>query len=109
MQYAISVFLSVISGVLVYVVNNLVKENQQLRTAQKDTEQKREKAIAQGVLSLLRIQLIEYYDKYMTGDNIPTYAYENWDDMYKSYESLGGNGLIKHMKEDIDRLKVGNK
>ena len=109
MQYAISVFLSVISGVLVYVVNNLVKENQQLRMAQKDTEQKREKAIAQGVLSLLRIQLIEYYDKYMTGDNIPTYVYENWNDLYKAYESLGGNGLVKHMKEDIDRLKVGNK
>lgn len=109
MHYIISIILSVISGILVFVVQNLLKENDRLRHEKRETEEKKSKAIANGVLSLLKIQLIEYYDKYMRGDNIPTYVYENWDEMYKAYEALGGNGMVKRMKEDIDRLKLGGK
>lgn len=109
MHYIISIILSVISGILVFVVQNLLKENDRLRHEKRETEEKKSKAIANGVLSLLKIQLIEYYDKYMQGDKIPTYVYENWDEMYKAYEALGGNGMVKRMKEDIDRLRLGGK
>ncbi len=109
MQYVITVILSLISGVLLYLVQDLLKENKRLRAEKHEEEQKRDKAIADGVLSLLRVQLIEYHNKYMMGDNIPTYVYENFDDMYNAYAALGGNGMIKRMKEDIDKLRVANR
>lgn len=107
MSYVITIILSVVSGALVYIVQNLLKENDRLRHEKRDNEEKKQKAIGNGVLSLLKIQLIEYHDKYMQGENIPTYVYENWDEMYAAYEALGGNGLVKKMKDDIDRLRLG--
>lgn len=109
MHYVFSIILSVISGLMLYIIQNLLKENERLRHEKRTSEEKKSKAIADGVLSLLRIQLIEYHDKYMSGNNIPTYVYENWDEMYKAYIALGGNGMVKRMKKDIDRLRIGGK
>ncbi|WP_243126949.1 hypothetical protein [Hominisplanchenecus murintestinalis] len=43
---------------------------------------------------LLRVQLIEYHDKYMKLGSIPSYAYENFVEMYQAYHELGGNGMV---------------
>ena len=53
---------------------------------------------------LLRVQLIEYHSKYTKRGNIPSYAYENFNEMYSAYHDLGGNGMVTHMKEEIDQL-----
>jgi len=98
--------LSLVTSVLAFILQNLVKENQRLRDEKRETREIRQKAIGDGVLSLLRIQLIEYHDKYMTEEDIPSYVYENWDEMYSAYEALGGNGMVKRMKEDVDRLRL---
>lgn len=98
--------LSIITSVLAFMLQNLVKENQRLRDEKRETREIRQKAIGDGVLSLLRIQLIEYHDKYMTEEDIPSYVYENWDEMYSAYEALGGNGMVKRMKDDVDRLRL---
>ena len=98
--------LSLVTSVLAFILQNLVKENQRLRDEKRETREIRQKAIGDGVLSLLRIQLIEYHDKYMTEEDIPSYVYENWDEMYSAYEALGGNGMVKRMKEDLDRLRL---
>lgn len=107
MSYIISIVLSVVSGTLVFVVQKLLSENEKLREQKKHETILKETAINNAVISLLKIQLIEYHDKYMQVDNIPSYVYENWDEMYRAYEALGGNGMIKRMKEDIDRLRIG--
>lgn len=98
--------LSIITSVLAFILQNLVRENQRLRDERRETREIRQKAIGDGVLSLLRIQLIEYHDKYMTEEDIPSYVYENWDEMYSAYEALGGNGMVKRMKDDVDRLRL---
>lgn len=106
--YIITVVLSVVSGTLAFIIQNLVRENDRLRNTKRAEEHTKQEAISNGVLSLLKIQLIEYHDKYMTSGNIPTYVYDNFDEMYKAYAALGGNGMVKHMKEDIDRLRLEN-
>lgn len=69
-------------------------------------EQKKSRdANAKGTMLLLRVQLIEYHDKYMKKGSIPSYAYQNFDEMYKAYHELGGNGMITHMKEEIEQLR----
>ena len=107
MSYIISIVLSVVSGSLVFVVQSLIKENEKLRDTRKEDTKKKQDALSNGVMCLLKIQLIEYHDKYMTDGNIPSYVYDNFDEMYKAYEALGGNGMVKRMKEDIDRLRLG--
>lgn len=66
-------------------------------------------ANSKGTMLLLRVQLIEYHDKYMKQDSIPSYAYENFMEMYEAYHALGGNGMITKMHEEIHELHLNKK
>ena len=100
--YAMSIVLSVTSGVLLTIVKNLMDENKKLKAER----ERKDAAVQEGMMLLLKIKLIEYHDRYMSADNIPSYVYDNFDEMYKVYETLGGNGMVKHMKESIDKLRI---
>ena len=70
-------------------------------------EQKRERnANAKGTILLLRVQLIEYHDKYMKLKEIPSYAYDNFVEMYEAYHDLGGNGMVTKMYNEIKELHL---
>ena len=66
-------------------------------------------ANSRGTMLLLRVQLIEYHDKYTAVGHIPSYAYENFCEMYEAYHTLGGNGMITKMKREIDELHLKKK
>lgn len=66
-------------------------------------------ANSQGTMMLLRVQLIEYHDKYMKLGGIPSYAYENFCEMYNAYHALGGNGMVTKMKQEIEELHLKKK
>lgn len=66
-------------------------------------------ANSKGTMLLLRVQLIEYHDKYMALGEIPSYAYENFTEMYEAYHKLGGNGMITKMYEEIRELHLKRK
>lgn len=66
-------------------------------------------ANSKGTMLSLRVQLIEYHDKYTILGSIPSYAYENFCEMYEAYHELGGNGMIAKMKEEIDELHLKKK
>lgn len=66
-------------------------------------------ANSKGTMLLLRVQLIEYHDKYTILGSIPSCAYENFCEMYEAYHELGGNGMITKMKEEIDELHLKKK
>ena len=73
-------------------------------------DQKKERdANARGTMLLLRVQLIEYHDRYVTEGSIPSYAYQNFCDMYKAYHDLGGNGMIEKMKAEVDNIHLERK
>ena len=67
------------------------------------------KANATGLMLLLRVQLIEYHEKYVKEGEIPSYAYENFCEMYEAYHALGGNGMITKMYEEIKTLPIKTK
>lgn len=72
--------------------------------------QKRDRsANSKGTMLLLRVQLIDYHDKYMKKGEIPTYAYHNFCEMYEAYHALGGNGMVTKMFENIKDLHFKNK
>ena len=73
-------------------------------------EQKKDRSAQEkGIMLLLRVQLIEYHDKYMRLGEIPTYAYDNYEDMYKCYHELGGNSMADKMHAEINELRLQQK
>ena len=73
-------------------------------------QQKKDKdANSKGTMLLLRVQLIEYHDKYVELGEIPSYAYQNFSEMYDAYHALGGNGMITKMYEEIKQIHLKNR
>ena len=50
-----------------------------------------------------------YHTKYMKEGSIPSYAYENFNEMYQAYHGLGGNSMVTKMKKEIDELHIKQK
>ena len=70
-------------------------------------QQKKDRdANSKGTMLLLRVQLIDYHDKYMKLGEIPSYAYENFVEMYNAYHALGGNGMATKMYEEIKEIRL---
>lgn len=87
-----TIALPVVLGYIVWLLQNQKKDRD---------------ANTKGTMLLLRVQLIEYHDRYMAQGSIPSYAYENFCEMYEAYHKLGGNGMITKMKEEIEELHLG--
>ena len=66
-------------------------------------------ANSKGTMLLLRVQLIEYHSKYTTLGDIPSYAYQNFCEMYDAYHALGGNGMVTKMKQEIEEVHIKKK
>ena len=102
--YIFSGLVSLSVAILAYVIQSLIKENRRLR----DADRIKEEALAEGVTCLLRVKLIEYHSKYTQADRVSSHGYENWFEMYNAYKGLGGNGMVEHMKEEMEELHIKN-
>lgn len=91
---ALPVVLTALMGYIVWLLKNQKKDRD---------------ANSKGTMLLLRVQLIEYHDRYMAKGDIPSYAYENFMEMYDAYHALGGNGMITKMKREIEELHLKKK
>ena len=96
-NFALQTFEVVLTALMGYVVWLL-----------KDQKKERD-ANSRGTMLLLRVQLIEYHDKYMAQGYIPSYAFQNFCEMYEAYHALGGNGMITKMNEEIHELHLNRK
>lgn len=106
MEYVISIALSVVSTVLAFMLKSYITENKELRKEKEAKQSQRETALENGVVCLLRKQLMEDYTKYMSLSYISSKALESGLLMYKAYKDLGGNGMIDHMEEEIQNLPI---
>ena len=91
---ALPIVLTALMGYVVWLLKNQKKDRD---------------ANSKGTMLLLRVQLIEYHDKYMRLGSIPSYAYENFCEMYNAYHELGGNGMITKMMHEIEELHLREK
>lgn len=89
-----TIVLPVLLGYIVWLLKNQKKDRD---------------ANSKGTMLLLRVQLIEYHAKYMQLGNIPSYAYQNFCEMYEAYHALGGNGMVTKMKQEIEELHIKRK
>lgn len=66
----------------------------QIKQNRKDTE-----AVKLGLQALLRSQMISDYNKYSEKGFAPVYARDNFENCWKQYHSLGGNGVMDDLHE----------
>lgn len=91
----------VVTGVLGYCVS-LIKQNK------KKLDQKLENEKIQNIAlrTLLRNQLTNIYFVYSKLKEIPDYAYQNFLDMLKVYESLDGDGFIHKIAKKMETWEI---
>ena len=87
----ITIALPVILGYIVW----LLKEQRAERNANN-----------KGMMLLLRVKMIEYHKEWTERGYITAHGIENFLEMYDAYHSLGGNGMVTHLKEDVQKLEI---
>lgn len=93
-KVALPIVLTALMGYIVWILKHQKKDRD---------------ANSKGTMLLLRVQIIEYHDKYIREGKIPSYAYENFDEMYQAYHELGGNGMITKMYAEVQELHLREK
>ncbi len=106
MGYVYSAIASLVVAVLGFALKEKIKQLKELKEEKAELEKREEDGIREGVLALLRIKLIEYHGRYKEEQKISTHGYENWTLMYKAYKKLGGNGMVRHMNEEIEEMHL---
>lgn len=108
MAYIVTIAVSVASAMLAFLLQSQIKENKELKRKQEEQQEKHQRGIEEGVLCLLREMLIQSHAKYMKRGEIPSKALESGLAMYNAYKMLGGNGMIDHMKDEIEELQIAD-
>lgn len=97
---------SIVSAMLVFILQSYIRENRALKREKETKQSAREAALEDGVVCLLRKQLMDDHDVYMEKGYISSKALESTLLMYKAYKALGGNGMIDHMEDEIQGLPI---
>ena len=106
------IVLPIILGYIIWLLKEQKKKqinDAKARDERIQEEYKKRNANCDGTKALLKIGLYEYHDKYVELGYIPSYAYENFCDMYEAYHALGGNGTGTILYEEIKALHLKNK
>ena len=109
MEYAISIATSVVSAMLVFLLQFQIRENRKLVKKREEEQAKKESALENGVRQLLCVRLEEIFDQYADSDNIPRRVFDRWMKLHQAYKGLHGNGTFDHMKEEIEEKHIINK
>lgn len=67
-------------------------------------EKKQNKAIAEGVQSLLRESIVSNYNKYTNKGYCPIYAKESIKKVYAAYHGLGGNDVASSLYDKVLKM-----
>lgn len=102
----ISIATSVVSAILVFILQSAIKENNRLKREQEATKTARERALEEGVVCILRKHLMDEHELWTGRGYITPKALESGLLMYKAYKTLGGNGMIDHMEDEIQNLPI---
>lgn len=82
----------ILTSVLGYIIRLL-------KTQKKDRD-----ANGKGTMLLLRVQLIKYHEEWTKRGYTTKHGLENFIEMYQAYHNLGGNGMVTHLMEEVEKL-----
>lgn len=102
----LDVMLGVAATVLAFVLKETIRENKRLKQEKAEQKSQHERALEEGVVCILRKHLMDEHEIWTAKGYITSKALESGLLMYKAYKSLGGNGMIDHMEEEIQELPL---
>ena len=77
------------------------------RINKKLKEQKvRDQAIESGVRDILRMQILDTYERCKSAGNITVSRKDAIDSAYRSYHALGGNGTITQVHNELMSMPI---
>ncbi|MGX8833956.1 hypothetical protein ACWG0P_07055 [Amedibacillus sp. YH-ame6] len=101
-----TIILSVTTTLLGAIVVGLYKDTKRLRSERKNKNEGREEAMRIGMCSVLREHLVKLHAEATSQGYITRRQRERWEEMFKSYHALGGNGMITDMNDEIRDLPI---
>jgi len=103
-EKAITTVISVVVSAVVGAVISFYATRRAERKSKVAEIEKRQTALENGTKALLRAEIIRNYDKYMERQWIPIYSKEALMKCYRAYADLGGNGVVKGLVSEMDKL-----
>lgn len=101
-EFVAKYWLEVIFGLIVAgLTAGVTRINAKLKT-----EKARNQAIENGVRDILRIQILDTYERCKASGSITVSRKDAIDHAYMSYHALGGNGTIKQVHEEIMAMSI---
>jgi type II secretory pathway pseudopilin PulG len=85
-KYWVEWIFGIVAGVLVWLYRSVANSVKQ--------EKQEQEAIKAGLQALLRAQMVNDFNKYSEQGYAPLYAKDNFENCWKQYERLGGNGVM---------------
>ena len=85
--------------------NKRIKEIEELREEIKRM-QERDEIFKCSIRSMLRQNIIDTHNKYMTRGWAEVYVKDNMQDMFKNYTALDGNGTTPRLVEEVMNLPI---
>lgn len=61
-------------------------------------------SVRNGVQALLRVMIVQEYNRFMDRGCCPIYGLENVESLYVAYHALGGNGTVTTLVENLRQL-----
>ena len=71
-------------------------------------QQKERSANSKGTMLILFYMLERYHFEFTSQGFVTNQQYTTFEELYKAYHDLGGNGYGTHMWEDIKKLTIRN-
>ena len=96
---------SVLSVVVAYLGRKIAKE-QERRDAMETKINREEQALKDGIKAILRDRLFNICEQCEDRGSLRIEDVENIDEIFKSYEALGGNGAAKKVYTDTIKLPI---
>lgn len=98
----IILFLGGVCGILRHQVSVMRKKHEE----EQNKALREYQTLQKAVRAMVRVELIREHNKRVADGYCPTYAYESYVDLYIQYKSLGGNGMVTRLKEEMDALPI---
>ena len=100
---------TILNTIITFIISGLLGYSASIiRNYKKKLKQQKENENLQNIAlqALLKSQLTNIYFVYNEMKQIPDYAYQNFLDMLKVYESLDGNGFIHTIAKKMETWDI---
>ncbi len=101
-EFVVKYWLEILFGLIVTgLTAGVAKINKKLKD-----ERVRNRAIEDGVRDLLRMQILDTYERCKSAGQISVSRKDAVDSAYMSYHALGGNGTITRVHKELMDLPI---